>query len=235
MKKSLLNIAMALVLGVISTFTYGQKSTITSSFAVEVNKNTPTISFQTPDLEKIKSEDAENDAKGMRYRIGVGTETMITPNNAGLWTTLANGDRVWQLKISYPGAEALSFLFSKFILNGRSTMDVLSLSGEKLHKTYGSADVLDHGQQNMSLCYADEVVLQLVEPVGTQASILEVDEVYFCYRGTGNPNVAKINESDDCEVNVNCTPEGNNWQDEKRSVARILVFDSGFSELYQLL
>lgn len=226
MKKTLLTIAIALVLGLSFNTGYAQKaSNSTPSF--EVNKNTPTISFQTPDLEKIKKEDAENDAKGMRYRIGVGTQTMITPSNAGLWTTAANGDRVWQLKISYPGAEALSFMFSKFILDGRSTMDVLSLSGEKLHKTYGSADVLDHGQQNMSLCYADEVVLQLVEPVGAQSSEVVLDEIMFGYRGTGNPNVAKINESDDCEVNVNCS-EGTNWQDEKRSVARILVSDSGF-------
>src|SRR5690606_38642980 len=56
-----------------------------------------------------------------------------------------------------------------------------------------------------------------------------INEIYYGYRGTGNPNtnVAKINESDVCEVNVNCSPEGNDWQDEKRGVVRILVFDSG--------
>lgn len=226
MKKIVLSIAIALVLGLSFNSSYAQKAS-NSIPSFEVNKNTPTISFQTPDLKKIKLEDAENDAKGMRYRIGVGTQTLITPNNAGLWSTAANGDRVWQLKISYPGAEALSFMFSKFILDGRSTMDVLSLTGEKLHKTYGSSAVLDHGQQNMSLCYAEEVVLQLIEPVGAQPSEVILDEIFFGYRGTGSPNVAKINESDDCEVNVNCS-EGTNWQDEKRSVARILVSDSGF-------
>jgi hypothetical protein len=47
----------------------------------------------------------------------------------------------------------------------------------------------------------------------------------YNYRSTGNPNAQKINESDACEVNVNCTPVGDAWQDEKRGVARIYVVE----------
>ena len=49
----------------------------------------------------------------------------------------------------------------------------------------------------------------------------------YNYRSTGNPNFQKINESDPCEINVNCSPVGDLWQDEKKGVARILFVDGG--------
>jgi hypothetical protein len=52
-----------------------------------------------------------------------------------------------------------------------------------------------------------------------------LDRVIYNYRSTGNPSAAKVNESDACEVNVNCSPVGDNWQDEKRGVARIYVVE----------
>lgn len=192
-----------------------------------IMSHVPTMTFSTPDMESIRNEDLTRDRNGMMYRIGVGINVNITTENSGAWKIHENGDRVWQLKIDYPGAEALSFLFDKFILSGDSRMDVLGLDGKKLHKTYNRENVLDHGMQNMALCFGDEMVLQLIEPAGTQASIIELNQIMYGYRSTGNPNVQKINESDDCEVNVNCSPEGNDWQQEKRGVARILVTDQG--------
>jgi hypothetical protein len=47
----------------------------------------------------------------------------------------------------------------------------------------------------------------------------------YNYRATGNPNFQKINESEPCEVNVNCSPVGDLWQDEKKGVARIYVVE----------
>lgn len=195
------------------------------SIAFELNEFVPTFKLHAPDMEKIHAEDEVNAKNGLLYRIGVGTETNLTPQNSGVWSTKSNGDRVWQLKIKQAGAEALSFLFSRFILHGNATMDVLNTTGVKLHRTYSAKDVIDHGMQNMSLCFADEVILQLVEPSGTANSEILLDMIMYGYRSTGNPNVSKINESESCQVNVNCTPEGNNYQDEKRGIARILVVD----------
>lgn len=187
---------------------------------------TPTISFSAPDMKAIQAVDAENDRNGGLYRIGVPSYTNITTQNAGSWNTNSNGDRVWQLHVSYPGAEALSFLFDKFHLYDEAMIDVFDNAGNRLHRTYTAADVLDHGMQNMSLCFGDEMTIQITEPEGTRPSEILMDRIMYGYRSTGNPNVAKINESDNCEINVNCSPVGDTWQDEKRGVARILVVDS---------
>lgn len=189
-------------------------------------KTTPTIEFATPDMDAIHAQDAVNDRNGMLYRIGVHAFTDITTSNNGTWTTDADGSKTWQLNFKFPGAEALSFLFQTFKIYGGTTVDVFGKNGQRLHKTMTTADVLDHFQQNMALCFGDEMTMQIKEPAGTQASEIKIDHVVYNYRSTGNPNVSKINESDACEVNVNCSPVGNAWQQQKRGVARVYVVDT---------
>ena len=65
------------------------------------------------------------------------------------------------------------------------------------------------------------MILILREPAYTTPSEIHINKVMHNYRSTGNPSVQKINESDPCQVNVNCSPVGDSWQDEKRGVARI--------------
>ncbi len=192
----------------------------------EVNnfqKDVPVLAFQQPNLTLVHAEDVERDNKGQMYRIGTGVDVNITPQNSGLWSTNANGDKVWRLKVKYPGAQALSFMFSKFYLFGNSRIDVYGTNGKKLHLTYTAKDVLGHGEQNMSLCVGDYMMLELVEPAGTPASIIEMNQIIYNYRGVTHSTEKDFGDSESCEVNVNCS-EGNNWQDEKRGVARILVF-----------
>lgn len=228
MKQKLLSIGVFVLLGfstaVKAQSLINQVSKKPTSLSVEKSK-IPTVTFAQPDMESIHVEDEERDRKGILYRIGVVMPTLITPNNAGAWRTLSNGDRVWEVNIKSEGAEALSFLFSTFKLHGGATIDVLDANGNKLHKTYTAKDNLDHGQQNLALCFGDEMIIRVYEPKGTTPSELVMDELIYNYRSTGNPNVAKINESDNCQVNVKCSPEGDNWQDEMRGVARIYVVE----------
>lgn len=187
--------------------------------------STPTLNLPKPNMEAIRLEDEQRDRNGELYRIAVAAYTNTTLTNSGAWTTQPNGDKIWQLHVYFPDAEALSFLFSKFMIYDNARFDVFNTKGERVHKTFTKGDVLEHFQQHLALCFGDEMTLQLVEPLGTQPSTIEMDRIMYGYRSTGNPSTQKINESEACEINVNCTPVGDVWQDEKRGVARILVVD----------
>ena len=191
-----------------------------------LNKNVPTQSLSIPNLEQVRAEDILRDKNGELYRIGVPIFTNISTENNGLWTTQANGDRIWELKIKATGAEALSFIFSNFKLYGNSVFSVTDLNGVYRHKPVSKEDMLEDFQQHLALCFGDELILRLLEPKGTQASEILMDRVMYDYRSTGNPMIQKINESEACEINVNCSPVGDAWQDEKRGVARILITDA---------
>jgi PKD repeat protein len=192
---------------------------------LKLSKDVPTLTLQTPDLAALAVEDDLREKQGVLYRIGVAIPAHLTPQNAGFWTTNTDGSRTWQMVIVAPGAEAISYLFDKFVLHGGSTLRIQNIAGQDVHPLLTSAAVEAHQMQNAALCGGSKHVLTLTEPAYTTPSEIYIDRVMYNYRSTGYEATEKINESDPCEVNVNCSPVGDAWQDEKRGVARIYVVE----------
>ena len=225
MKKLLLSFA---ILFFFATYSTAQNDFVPRQKFV-LDNNVPVKMIAAPDLEALHLEDIQRDKLGLLYRIGLATTVNITPLNSGIWTTLPNGDRKWQLVVKSSGAEALSFLFETFKLYGESTLVITDLNGKLVHNPLTSDDVESHFRQHAALCFGDELLLTLIEPKYTQSSELFLDRVMYNYRSTGNPNFQKINESDPCEINVNCSPVGDLWQDEKKGVAKIYIIEGNFA------
>ncbi|NBV67409.1 MAG: T9SS C-terminal target domain-containing protein [Flavobacteriia bacterium] len=190
-----------------------------------VSKDIPTLEVAVPNMTQIHNEDVVRDNQGMLYRIGVAQTVNVSPLNSGLWSTLSNGNRQWQLRVHSSQAEALSFLFSTFKLYGNTTLEIRNLAGALVHPVLTSKDVESHFMYNAALCFGDDMIITLTESPNVQTSELFIDRIIYNYRSTGNVSHAKINESDACEVNVNCSPVGDNWQNQKRGVARIYVVE----------
>ena len=225
MKKLLLSFA---ILFFLANFLSAQNDFVHRQKFV-LDNNVPVKMIAAPDLEALHLEDIQRDKLGLLYRIGLASTVNITPLNSGIWTTLPNGDRKWQLVVKSSGAEALSFLFETFKLYGASTLVITDLNGKLVHNPLTSDDVESHFRQHAALCFGDELLLTLIEPKYTQTSELFLDRVMYNYRSTGNPNFQKINESDPCEINVNCSPVGDLWQDEKKGVAKIYIIEGNFA------
>lgn len=187
----------------------------------------PKLEFPKINRQQLAEEDLIRDKQGILYRIGIAQFTNITTENSGVWTTNSDGGRTWKLRVNSEGAEALSILFQTFKIYGNTTFDVLSLNGRKVHNTMTIADVQEMYTQNAALCQGDDLILVLHEPVATQPSEIHIDRIMHNYRSTGFTSQEKINESASCEVNVNCSPVGDTWQDEKKGVARIYVVENG--------
>ena len=222
MKKLVLS-SLVLVL-MVSANLFGQ-SYMSAINKFEFSKNIPVRSVEAPDRAQLAEEDALRDRQGLLYRIGVARLTNVNTANSGIWSTLSNGDRQWQLIVHAPGAEAISFLFETFKIYGGTTLRIQNMKGQDVHAIMTAADVQEHFRQNAALCFGDKLVLTLTEPKYTTPSEIDMDRIMYNYRSTGNPSAQKINESDPCEVNVNCTPVGDPWQDEKRGVARLYVVE----------
>jgi PKD repeat protein len=214
MKKLLLVICVLSVTAITAQIT-----TVTSLSQV------PVLNLPKINLAQIQAEDQIRDNQGLLYRIGVAQFTNITTTNSGIWTSNTDGSRTWNLRVHSPEAEALSFLFETFKIYGGTTLKITDLNGKNVHNPLTVADVEDHYRQNAALCGGDDLVLTLHEPAFTQPSEILIDRVMHSYRSTGHTRKQKINESETCEVNVNCSPVGDSWQDEKKGVARILVVE----------
>ncbi|MDD2982760.1 MAG: GEVED domain-containing protein [Crocinitomicaceae bacterium] len=228
MKKAILHLGFLILSTTFSWNASAQMTVIPQKEKLEIEQQVKTLILTPPNLQHVFAEDLQRDKNGELYRIGVSMTTFTTPENAGIWKTLPSGERVWQLKVKATGAEALSFLFDKFIIYGNTVVSVFDLNGKLVHEPLRVSDVQEHGMQNIALCFGDELILQIREPKNTKPSEIQLTEVMYGYRSTGNSIAAKINESDPCQVNVNCS-EGSQWADERNGVARILVKD-GFNQ-----
>ena len=79
------------------------------------------------------------------------------------------------------------------------------------------------------LVYGDQVTLEYYLPNEVEeVGIISISGIVHGYKyilpeyGYGNVPGSGFNLSGNCQVNINC-PEGNNWQNEKRAVALIIV------------
>lgn len=197
-------------------------------FGEKTSKIIPVLTFATPNVEELLVEDELRDKNGTFYRYGVGIDVNITTQNSGVWEKNEKGDKVWRLKINYPGALAMNFIFDKFYLYDNSYINVFNQKGEQVHKTYTAENTMEEGMNNLSLCKGDLLTIELVEPKGSRTSILEMNQLFYAYRGYDNlgyqqKHVVGFGNSGNCEVNVNCSPAGDDWQDEKRGVVKILM------------
>ena len=66
------------------------------------------------DMRKIEREDEEADARGMPPRFGYRHRVDYDLENSGEWTELSNGDKLWRLSVSCPGALSINLLYDKF-------------------------------------------------------------------------------------------------------------------------
>ena len=157
------------------------QSNLPSVARFEIGKNVPALQLTAPDLNQIAFEDELRDKQGVLYRIGVALPSMLNTTNAGIWTTLPNGSRQWQVIVKTQGAEALSYLFEKFYLHGGSTLRIQNLQGQDVHPILTSKDVESHGMANAALCAGSAHILTLTEPAYTTPSEILIDRVMYNY------------------------------------------------------
>ncbi|MDX1651996.1 MAG: T9SS type A sorting domain-containing protein [Brumimicrobium sp.] len=233
MKNYVLIILFSLFWGITYSQTkpLGLPQTVPATKSV-VDKNTPILITPAPDLAAIAVQDAASDKNGELYRIGVALPVNQDMIQFGQWETLPNGDRKLSAVIKSDGAHALSLEFSNFHLPSGGTIRAFNKGNWHYSKLYTSADNRPDNGFFLPMVYGDEIILEIFEPAKSAGqTVAFLENIFYNYRSTGNPMVNKINESDPCQVNVNCTPEGDFWQDEKAGVARIYIVDGGSAGL----
>jgi len=195
----------------------------------KIDQNYETIILPKLDLKKIAVEDIQDGKNGSFRKIGKGIAVDFNMQNSGTWSDLPDGRRIWRLKIKSEGALALGVYYSKFILPAGSTF---FLYNENKRQVIGAFNETNSTDQEFAteLTQGESVTLEYLEPLKSKSnnskSILaqiNISEVSHVYRDiTFYFGEKDFGDSETCEVNVNC-PEGDNYQNQKRGVARIYL------------
>lgn len=174
--------------------------------------------FQAPDMAKIIAED-ENDP--MHYRVGVAVPVNLNIDNSGVWTELPDGGKIWRLSIKVDGALALAVYYDNFWLPYGGELYLYNEDKTHIIGAFTEANNNSDCMFATTMVEGDVVILEYFQPAEQSIEpILSISEVSYNYRGVYFQTSPEDNRSVWCMINVNCSPDGDDWQDEKKGVVK---------------
>lgn len=213
---------------------FAQKSVPVTPKSMVFNLNDAAIvnankeSLPALNLTTITAEDIIDEQNGLPPRFGVPVDVNYNLTNSGIWTILPNNDRIWRLKITCLEAVSINLLYDQFWLPEGAKLHLYTQEKTQMLGAFTSEN--NRGTSNnpskftTGLLFDESIILELYEPKNVEnLSVLSIDKVVHGYVELSQ--IAGTNgygDSGPCQVNVNCI-EGQNWQDEKKGVALILV------------
>ena len=176
------------------------------------------------DVEALLAEDARQEAmnRPAPTRFATAHEVEFDPDSSGTWEILADGSRLWRLRISSPGALSLNLGLTTFDLPAGAAFWVHDPEGAGIQGPYTETNRNATGGLWTALVLGDEIVAELLVPPGEASADLEISSVNHGYRFFGEDEAEPSAKRGSCNVNVIC-PEGDAWRNQIRSVARITI------------
>ena len=144
------------------------------------------------------------------------------PQDAGLWTELPDGDRLWRLRVLSPGALATELFFADMFLPTGAVLFVYSDDGSELHGGFTTYNNHPSGLFTTARISGESSIIEYYEPSAVRGEgRFNITSVGHTYRLTDGVKAGP------CEVDVRCGAEGNGWAEERDGVVRISIVQSG--------
>lgn len=179
------------------------------------------------DMDFVREDDTKREAAGWAPHFGKHQRANLTLDNSGVWNELPDGGRVWLLRIKAEQALGTVLYYDNFHLAEGAKFFVYSSDKAEVLGAFTSNNNHESGYFSTFLTLSDETVLELYEPASARGqSTLRVEKICHAYRFIEDSRSKSADflggGSGVCNVDIMCTPEGTNWQDQKRSVVRLL-------------
>lgn len=193
------------------------------SILAKITTPIPVVETTQPDWAKIREEDKKGTGS---FRFAVPMAVDLDTKNAGVWTDLPTGGRIWQLKIRSKGALGLATTFENLELPEGSKLFMYSPDFKHVLGAYEAANNPKSRRLLVGMTKGEETIIEYVElkkPV--KAIDFKITQIFHAY----NQDLLSpldFGESRECEININCA-EGANWQTQKRGAVRVRVVVQG--------
>ncbi len=183
------------------------------------------VEIAAPDMHSIQQEDDEDARLEKSYRIGIEIPIAISASNYGQWDYIPGGGRIWRVTLSCNGAQAIGLNYNELRLPAGADIFIYTPDHKNVLGAFTSDEVPYYQKFTTRPVSGDAVVLEYYEPPQVkEQAVIDISGLVYIYRGfesLSNANI-KSASSGSCEVNVNCS-EGDNWQNQKQGVVKILT------------
>ena len=162
-------------------------------------------------------EDAALDAKGGDHplRFAAPLPTQLRPGTDGTWDRLADGSRVWRIRVISDGARTLNFGLKDLRLPPGTGVYFYATGSGEYDGPYTPDDVTPDGQFWTAVISGDDAVIELDLPARVDFEPeLTVAQVNHDYRGLGK--IFDGAREGACNIDVIC-PQGDPWRNDIRS------------------
>ena len=183
-----------------------------------------------PDMVQIMNEDASDEKNGEMYKVARILDVNMNMDNCGTTDVLADGTKVWRVRVACEGAKALKVMCEEFYIPNGAELFLYNENRQQVVEVDANNNPKFGTYYSPKMIQGDALYMEYVQPatvVGTP--VIKIDALSYFYRGVdafvgyyAQKRETGFGESYDCEVNVNC-PAGANWQDQKKGVAEIWV------------
>ena len=168
------------------------------------------MAVPTVNVEDELWEDDQREQDGLPPRFAVPFEGSTSLADRGNWENLGDGNHLWRLRISSPGALSLNLGFSRFVLPETASLLIYSADENYVLRPFTQNDNSPHGELWTPVVLADDIVVELtVSEKAMERVELIIGSVNVGYRGFGENH----DRSGSCNNDVVC-PEGDPWRSE---------------------
>lgn len=230
MKKNLLLIVFSFL--IFSVYAQLVDLGLPRSFTTDISiENLSINQMESFDLQAMQYQDSISDYHKIDpWRFGKNFEVDYSINNSGTWTNLPNGDRIWQLRISSPGALTMNVIFDKYYLPEGAYMYMYNKAKEDVVGAYTS--ILNNPDSiiGSELVAGEDIIIEYFEPASVSGEgLLSIGTITHGYRSLNlhaESFLRGLNDSGDCNIDVGC-PLGDGWEQQINSVGMIVVGGNG--------
>lgn len=180
------------------------------------------ITFSVEDLKVV---DAWNVSQGFPLKVATLIPVDLSIDNSGEWSTLPDGEKIWQLQIQAQGAIALNLYYKEFYIPEGGKLFIYNASHTQIIGAYTSRTNPSGTIFATEYIAGDNIILEYVTSTPTELPRIHIGEIGYGYNHLYIENTPKATgegESGSCNVNINC-PEGNSWQSQKNSICQLVM------------
>lgn len=185
-------------------------------------------------VEALREEDARMRQAGGPARVGMILPYVVNVTEKGVWDTLGDGTKVCRLLLHVSGAKAVSLYYDRFNIPEGGKLFIYNKEKTHVLGAYTSASNPRGGRFATEYVAGEDIVMEYVAEENAGMPDIQVSEIGYGYNHLEvNKDAASYSNSyvkpdlgfhasDDDMVDINCSPEGDAWQNQKKGVAKIV-------------
>ncbi|MGV3636153.1 MAG: trypsin-like serine peptidase [Flavobacteriales bacterium] len=182
-----------------------------------VHAQVPVLSPERFDPVPVALDDVARAERGDLYFYGRSLALDAHTSEYGEWV-LEGDQRVWRVEVTSPGAQAIELFYDRMIMPKGAELRVSHPLGEEQFGPFTSADVFG-GVFSTPLVTGDRCIVEYRVPVHVEdPGGFRITRVGHAYRDVLDGS---------CNIDVVCSPEGDDWESAGAGVVRISIVAGG--------